>query len=244
MTEASGSKTDTGSKATVHARVVAELKNALMNGDFVPGQRLVVRDLAERFKTSPMPVREGLRQLVSDGALIDNAHRGVIVPEATVTVISDLVRVRCLIEGSAAEWAASTITAPEIDIISALNQRMSDRAAHGDRADYLTLNREFHFTVYRAARSEVMVPIIERMWLRAGPWLNIMREGVTLGQGLDHHTEIIDSLIVGDGARARRALAADISDAGDILMRAAASPVAGHSRSSLKSAQPGPSKPG
>lgn len=209
---------------TTHGRVHAGLKLALINGDFLPGQRLVVRQLAERFGTSTMPVREALRQLVSDEALFDHPHRGVIVPEATVEVISDLVRVRCCIEGAAAEWAASTITEPEIDAAESLNNQMIACATDRDAANYLSLNREFHFCIYRAARSAVIQPIIERLWLRAGPWLNIMRGGVTLGMGLDHHAEILDSLHQGDGARARRSLVADISDAADIMMRAASGP--------------------
>lgn len=206
---------------TAHARIHAALRQALMNGDYLPGQRIVVRGIAERFHTSPMPVREALRQLVSEGALFDHANRGVIVPEVSVQVISDLMRVRCSIEGSAAGWAASTITRPELEAARALNEQMRDRVGSGAVADYLSLNREFHFAVYRAARSSVLLPIIERLWLRAGPWLNIMREEATLGMGLDHHAEIIDALERGDGERARRAVAADISDAADIMLRAA-----------------------
>lgn len=192
-----------------------------MNGDYRPGQRLVVRSIAEQFRTSAMPVREALRQLVSEEALFDHANRGVIVPEARVEVISDLTRVRCSIEGSAAMWAATTITPAELERIRALDNDMKDRAARGAAADYLSLNREFHFVVYRAARSTVLLPIIERLWLRAGPWLNIMREEATLGMGLDHHAELMDALRKGDSDRARRAVAADISDAADIMLRAA-----------------------
>jgi DNA-binding GntR family transcriptional regulator len=192
-----------------------------MNGDFRPGQRLVVRSLAEEFQTSAMPVREALRQLVSEEALFDHANRGVIVPEASVEIIADLTRVRCSIEGSAAGWAASTIVQAELESIRALDDEMKDRAARRAAADYLSLNREFHFAVYRASRSTVLLPIIERLWLRAGPWLNIMREEATLGMGLDHHAELIDALEKGDGDRARRAVAADISDAADIMLRAA-----------------------
>lgn len=207
--------------ATAHARIQAALRQALMNGDFRPGQRLVVRTIAEQFRTSAMPVREALRQLVSEEALFDHANRGVIVPVATVEVISDLVRVRCSIEGSAAEWAASTVTPDELDAMAAIDERMKDCAAKGAAAGYLALNREFHFAVYRAARSPVLLPIIERLWLRAGPWLNIMREEATLGRGLDHHAEILEALHRGEGQRARRAVVADISDAADIMLRAA-----------------------
>jgi DNA-binding GntR family transcriptional regulator len=143
------------------------------------------------------------------------------VPEATVEVISDLVRIRCAIEGSAAEWAASTINTDELEALDRLNDGMVTCTAAGDTADYLALNREFHFTIYRAARSSLLLPVIERFWLRAGPWLNIMREETTLGLGLDHHAEIMAALTAGNGAAAKRALVADIADAGDIMIRAA-----------------------
>jgi DNA-binding GntR family transcriptional regulator len=208
-------------QTTAHARVYAGLKQALMNGDFVPGQRLVVRQIAESFETSPMPVREALKQLVSDDALFDHPNRGVIVPEATVQIISDLVRVRCTIEGSATEWAASTITPEELDQIEALNEKMKACTTVETAGDYLAFNREFHFSIYRASRSSAIQPIIERMWLRVGPWLNIMRGDATLGLGLDFHAEIIAALRSGDGVTARRALVADITDAADIMLRAA-----------------------
>lgn len=215
---------------TAHGHVYAGLKSALMNGDFLPGQRLVVREIAERFQTSAMPVREALRQFVSDEALFDHPHRGVIVPEATVEVISDLVRVRCSIEGAAADWAAATITTEELEVIDELNEQMKRCAAKGEAAGYLNYNREFHFSIYKAARSQVILPIIERLWLRAGPWLNIMRDVSTLGLGLDHHAEALESLRKGEGAKARRAIVADISDAADIMMRAAMRPVAAVAR--------------
>jgi DNA-binding GntR family transcriptional regulator len=229
-------------EGTAHGRVYAGLKSALMNGDFLPGQRLVVRQLAERFETSAMPVREALRQLVSEAALVDHPNRGVIVPDATVEVVADLMRVRCSIEGAATEWAAQTILPEELQTIIRLNEGMKRCTSEGDAEDYLAFNREFHFAIYKASRSVLLQPIIERLWLRAGPWLNIMRDEATLGLGLDHHSEIIEALQKGEGARARRALVADISDAGDIMLRAASAPPeakADAGRRRDRSAQPG-----
>jgi len=204
-----------------HWRVLAALKESLMNGDFKPGDRIVVREMAEKFAISAMPVREALRQLVSDEALFDHPNKGVIVPFATVDAIVDLSRVRCSIEGAATEWAASTINGTELETLHRLDADMHDFAADGVANAYLALNRQFHFTIYQAAGSAVLQPIIERLWLRAGPWLNIMRGEATLGLGLDHHAAIMDALRKGDGPAARRALIRDISDATDILLRAA-----------------------
>jgi len=226
-------------QATVHAHVYAELRHGLMNGDFLPGQRLVVRNIAERFQTSAMPVREALRRLVSEGALFDHPNRGVIVPEASVEVITDIVRVRCLIEGSAAEWAASTITAAELDAINEINERMKACTTVDGADKYLAFNRQFHFSIYRATRSGTMQQIIKRLWLRAGPWLNIMRGEATLGLGLDYHAEIIEALRAGNGTMARRAIVADISDAADIILRAASAQApAAPSRASRRQATP------
>lgn len=207
-------------RGTAHAAIYAELKAALMNGDLKPGDRLVVRELSQRFSTSAMPVREALRQLVNDEALIDHPNRGVSVPDVDVAQVADLFRIRCAIEGSAAEWAASTISPEERREIHAINEAMKLCVQSGGVADYLALNRRFHFTIYRAARSQGLLPIIERLWLRAGPLLNVMRQEATIRQGLDHHTEILEALDIGDGARARRAVSADISDAGNIIQRA------------------------
>jgi len=209
-----------------HSLIYRQLKDALMNGDFLPGQRLIVRELAERFETSPMPVRQALQRLTSEEALVDLLHRGVIVPEATVDVISDLVRVRCMIEGAAAEWAASTITSREIEQAEAINATMLGSVnKEGGAADYLAHNRQFHFLIYGASRSRALLSTIERLWLRAGPWLNIMRQGTMMGLGLDHHAAVIAALRAGDGNKAKRAIAADISDAADVMMRAASAPI-------------------
>lgn len=204
---------------TAQSHVYAELRRMLMNGTVLPGERLVVRDLAERFETSPMPVREALRRLVSEDALADTPNRGVVVPPVTVEAVSDLVRIRCMIEGGAAEWAAATMGGEELAEIAAINDRMEEGIEQGPTDDYLVLNREFHFRIYRAARSRTLIQIIERLWLRGGPWLNVMREDATIRFGFEHHREILAALRAGDGQRARRAVALDLADAGDIIMR-------------------------
>lgn len=206
--------------ATAHTVIYAELKSALMNGDFMPGDRLIVRELSERFSTSAMPVREALRKLVNDEALYDHPNRGVTVPAADMAGIADLFRVRCAIEGQAAEWAATTISASELDTIHRINDAMKSCVETHEVSQYLALNRKFHFTIYRASRSKVLVPIIERLWLRAGPLLNIMRQEATIQQGLDHHTDILDAIGKGQGLQSRKAMAADIADASDVLQRA------------------------
>jgi DNA-binding GntR family transcriptional regulator len=203
-----------------HERVYATLKSELMGGAFAPGEKMTVRGLAAAHGTSPMPVREALRRLVADQALVQLHNRGIVVPPVSLEHILDLRRVRMAVEGLAAEWAATTIEEDEIQHLAALQRKMRGMVETGDASDYLSCNKAFHFSVYASARSGVLMPVIESLWLQAGPYLTIMRGPATLGMGLDHHDALIAALQRGDGVAARNAIAVDIGEAADVLVRA------------------------
>ena len=64
-------------RMTLQERVYLALRKALILGRFAPGQALTVNELALRFETSPMPVREALARLVSEQALETSSNRSV-----------------------------------------------------------------------------------------------------------------------------------------------------------------------
>ncbi|MEB8389433.1 GntR family transcriptional regulator [Rhodobacteraceae bacterium KMM 6894] len=205
---------------TAQELVHASVRKMLMDGDLVCGQRLIVRDLAERFGTSTMPVREALRRLVAENALEDSPNRGVIVPEITLEAVTDLIRIRCVIEGQAAEWAAATITGLELAECMSTNDAMEVQIKNRALEAYLHLNRDFHFAIYRAARSTALMQVIDRLWLRAGPWLTIKRQGDEEPFfGVAYHHDLLTALHAGDGVRARQALVSDITEAGNNILR-------------------------
>lgn len=199
--------------------VYHSLRRAMMCGDIMPGEHMVVKRLSEKFGTSSLPVRQALQRLVAEGALVDRPYHGAEVPVLDVEALMDLRRVRCALEGQAAEWAAQTVTADELAQLYDLQQKMLATTDPNHAEEYLSWNLEFHFTVYRAARSPMMLPIIEGLWLRAGPCLNVMRTETTLGLGLDHHDEVLDALRRGDGASARAAVEAELTEAAEVIAR-------------------------
>jgi DNA-binding GntR family transcriptional regulator len=199
--------------------VYHSLRRAMMCGDILPGERMVVKRLSERFGTSSLPVRQALQRLVAEGALVDRPYYGAEVPVLDVEALMDLRRVRCALEGQAAEWAAQTVTPAEMDHLHGLQQKMLATTDPNHAEDYLSWNLEFHFTVYRAARSPMLLPMIESLWLRAGPCLTVMRSETTLGLGLDHHDEVLDALKRGDGAAARAAVVAELTEAAEVIAR-------------------------
>ncbi len=205
---------------TLQETVYRELKRTLMAGGFLPGETLTIRALAEALGTSTMPVREALQRLVAERGLKFLPNRSARVPLLTKESFEDLTRVRLELEGFAAELAAAHITETEIDELArALRQmEMADEADDGD--DFSRGNQRFHFVIYRASRSEHLLPIIESMWLRIGPFLGYplrtkgpLRKLAELMQDQQHHQAAIAAFRAGDGAAARKAIRDDLAEA-------------------------------
>jgi len=208
---------------STHEDIYLRLKLAIMSARFIPGERLVVSQLEKAFGTSAMPIREALRRLVAEQALENSPNRGVQVPLMTAGRLSDLRRVRCEIEGLATEWAAAHITTEELEELQAIQDRINSLVAAHITQDYLDLNMQFHFTMYRAARSPLLMPIIESLWLQAGPSLNAMRMTPYFGVGIDHHDENLKALRKRDGKAARAGLEHEITEAAEIILASLAS---------------------
>ncbi len=214
-----GMAAETTPEGSSHEPVYRALREALMRGDVQPGERMVVRRLSEEYGTGLLPVRHALQRLVGEGALSDEPYRGARVPIRSVDELLDLRRIRSAIEGQAAAWAAAAVTGAELERLHALQARMTAVRTTGQAEHYLDWNYQFHFTVYRAARSPLLAPMIERLWLRAGPYLNAMRTELTLGIGLETHDMVLDALARGDGEAARRAVETEISEAAGFMVR-------------------------
>lgn len=209
------------SKDTVYEKVYQGLREALMNGRFPPGQSFTLRSLSEAFGTSAMPVREALRRLAAERAVMILPNRSAMVPPLTRARLDDLRYVRCTIEGEAAALAVTRILPAERARLAAIMREMDNTIGQNEVLRYLALNREFHFTYYRAAHSDTLMPIIESLWLQAGPTLNLLVKDIelTMPAASDHHADAMSALEDGDPEGARRAFAADINDAADFILK-------------------------
>jgi DNA-binding GntR family transcriptional regulator len=209
-------------RETLQERVYRELRVALMRGRFQPGRSLTIRALAAALRTSSMPVREALRQLVAERALNMLPNRSFGVPLISRSRFRDLVQVRVEIEGYAAAQAAARVTDPVIDRLEKINQAMTAAEQIGDRELYITRNQEFHFLIYGCAGTEVLLPIIETLWLQSGPYIAyVFSEGPHPKVALSRHEGMIAGLRKKNAAAVRTMLAGDITDAAEIILAGA-----------------------
>lgn len=156
-----------GTQRTVTEQVLSQLRALIISGELAPGTRIDQADLAQRFGVSVVPVREALARLQSSGLVRILPHRGVFVEAVSADELVDIYNVRELLEEHAARLAAERLT--ELDIL-ALERIYEQMTAAGEASDfdtYLALNREFHFTIYRAAGRGYLLQIIEQLWDRS-----------------------------------------------------------------------------
>lgn len=195
-----------------HDQVYDALRAALVTGRIVPGRAVTLRGLAATLGVSPMPVREAIRRLAAEGGLVIRANRRVSVPDMTPDRFDELVRARSLLEPEAAARALPHIDAARLRRIEAADLEIEQALGTGDVDGYMAANHRFHFEIYRAADSSVLVPLIESLWLRFGPFMRRVYGRVGTAILVDQHERAIAAVKAGDETALREAIRADILD--------------------------------
>lgn len=210
---------------TLSAKVYQDLREMIMSGQLQPGERLTLAGMAAALGTSAMPVREAINKLAADDALEILPNKSVRVPVMTRSRFQELVVIRLVVEGLAVETAAGRITAEQLTRLAGLEQAFRQETALGepDVNQIIQINKQFHFTAYAAAQMPALSSLIEGLWLRIGPVLNLdfrnsgSRRRSDLPAVKAHHA-LLDALRAGDGAAAKAALAMDINTAAEVIL--------------------------
>jgi DNA-binding GntR family transcriptional regulator len=202
--------------ATLQEQAYQELRKAIREGRFASGEMLTTRGLAAMLGTSPMPVREAMRRLAQEKTLEILPNRTTRVPLLSAQRFDELTDIRAELEGHAAARAAERMTTTEFAQIKSANEEMSRAIDRGDAATVNVMNERLHFAVYRAAKSEVLLSVIDALWQQSGPYLaslirRLLRESESPSNlALLHHYELLAALGKGDPVAARQAMTADI----------------------------------
>ena len=208
--------------------IYKKLRMLLLTGALQPGQKLTLRGLAEQFGTSVMPIRDAVRRLTAEGGLHLFANRTIRVNSPTPDGFAEIVKVRCALEGLATEVACRQITPNELLKIKQYVLRF-DKEGRKPRPNPTILarvNRDLHFSVYRAARLPLLLDMIASLWVQVGPAISTTlrhtTRGVTQWESFTHHAKLLESLVKRDPVRARQAVVADIRDTGSFILRSGA----------------------
>jgi DNA-binding GntR family transcriptional regulator len=196
----------------VTEHVFQQLRHGLMVGAFAPGQVLSLRNLASAFGTSSMPLRAALTRLVEVNALEATEGGSARVPRLTTKNLEELFELRQMLEGRATELACSHANPALIKSLEAINKELLKAIVSRDIPNSLRLNQKFHFTLYTAADTAILLPLIESLWLRVGPTMYLSFLSTNTPWDTSGHVDILEGLREGNAAKVKRAVTREIRD--------------------------------
>ncbi|MGE0860497.1 MAG: GntR family transcriptional regulator [Gammaproteobacteria bacterium] len=206
----------------------AHLKTQLLEGDWGPGTRLSVVELARQLGCSRVPVMEALKRLANDGLVQIVPQVGCRVVSPSPAEVRDFFTLFAAAEGTVSAFAAARRTAADVVAFERLCTDIDQRAASaGGPAEHdptwRRLNLLFHGSIHQLARSPLTAAIAATMWDRSDFYIKSAYGSLYFSRAVKaaHHA-IRAAIIAGDADGARRATAAHLEAVGDGVARAMA----------------------
>lgn len=189
--------------------VYENLRREILGGTWRPDQRLRLSELAARYETSEMPVREALRMLHRDGLIIMHNHRGAMVSKLSPEAAAEYVEVRMLLETYAASAAAPFHTDASIARLQQLQARMQQAVATNQTGRFRQMNRELHESIYEPCPNSVLKTTLGELWdqvwrARSGSIFDADRDRMARAHA--EHASIVDAVATRDPARVQAAM--------------------------------------
>lgn len=201
-----------------------QIRQAIVEGQYAPGQRLIEQRIAEELQLSRTPVREALHRLVAEGLVQSEPNRGAVVRALSVDDIADIYGLRARLEGYAAELAAQRATAEEIAAIDEGIAAFADALARPAQdldvvRETHEANRRIHDAILAAAKHDRLSQSLGRT-IDVPLVFQAFREFDRAETERSHlfHTVIRDAIVAGDGVRAGNLMSEHVLQGRDSLI--------------------------
>lgn len=195
---------------TTHEEVYRRLREQILYGGIKPGSAVTLRGLADELGVSPMPVREAVRRLIAERALLLQDNRRVLVPPMTRDTFEQILFARRALEPELAARALSKLSKKDIAAIEAVDNAIDVAMRAGDTEGYMRSNYQFHFSIYLKSEAYTLVALVESIWLQFGPFMRMAYGRIGTSTIEDHHEFALAAIRLGDAEGLRSAIDADI----------------------------------
>ncbi|TNM68043.1 GntR family transcriptional regulator [Streptomyces sp. NP160] len=144
--------------------VLAELRRAVLSGDAPPGCAIPLREVAEAFGVSPIPVREALQVLVGEGLVVHRAHAGYAVARLSRGELAELYVVRGALEEAALRAAAPRAGDDDVQVAREALGSLRECLSSGDVRGYHEHSRAFHVALMAPAGMPRLLGMVAQAW--------------------------------------------------------------------------------
>jgi DNA-binding GntR family transcriptional regulator len=196
---------------TEYQRVYEAIRDAIVDGEYKPGERLPQRQLATKYNSTVITVREAMRYLESSGLVFIEPKWGAMVQEITPESIRARYAVREALEGMAARIAASNMTEAERNELLGLAEHC-DSALRQDsltRREKASVHYELHERIAQISRNTELIRSLQRLSLQTIILSNAYHIDWS-SEAAQKHKELVIAIASGDPDMAEREMRAHV----------------------------------
>jgi DNA-binding GntR family transcriptional regulator len=184
-------------------RLFRDLEYEILAGKWTPGQRLIRREISNRFGVSQATVTEALWRLEADGLAESVPMFGTRVTGITVQRVKDEVVLREALECQVARLVAETVPPSDLTPLNQLAEQVDAMMRNADTysKEGMETHQEFHLALARLTRSSLLIREVERIWRRHCIFFNWVSAKV-LPVPEHWHRTLLGALSTGDPQKA------------------------------------------
>jgi DNA-binding GntR family transcriptional regulator len=177
------------------------IRKLILEAELLPGEQVHQVALSEKLGVSRVPVREALSVLRSEGVLVYTPNAGYRVARFSLLELKEVYLMRREIEPLLIR-SIPEITAPDLEAVKGINQQIS-AAVRQSGPVFASLNREFHFAIFRLSPYTLILAETERLWNLYEAYSSFyrtirMHDERTRRATVQEHEEIIAAMSAGD----------------------------------------------
>lgn len=148
---------------TLRDVVLDRLRNAIIDGVFAPGERLVERVLCERLGVSRTVVRETLRYLDAEGLVEHVPHRGPVVATMTWNEACQIYDIRRALETAAAMSCAEHLTDAIAQQLRAALSEIEAASQTQEPGALFKASTQFYGVIFKGAGHDIAWEVVQRL---------------------------------------------------------------------------------
>ncbi|HEX5688974.1 MAG TPA: GntR family transcriptional regulator [Roseiflexaceae bacterium] len=198
----------------------ARLRQAIVQGDLLPNERLVELDLAQTYGVGRAAIRTALARLEQEGLVEREPNRGARVRAISETEAVEIFEARAVLEGLVARYAAQQATEADVAELRAISAQMQQRFENSDLLGMSDLNSQLHAKLQQIADNATVSRLLERLQAHhvRYQYRTILVPG-RAPHSLQEHRAIVEAIAAHDSDAAEAAMRTHLSHVVEALRR-------------------------
>ncbi|MBL7177526.1 MAG: GntR family transcriptional regulator [Desulfobacteraceae bacterium] len=205
---------------TLHQDIAHQIREMIINGEMINGQKIDERLLCESMGVSRTPVREAIRILSSEGLIKLVPHKGAFLSELSRKEINEMFEVMSTLEGMCARLATKKMKEKDFQKIEKLHQELEQHYQNKDQKSYIKSNNKYHIFLQVLSGNGVLHDVINGLrnkilWYR----FRSLNDPNRFSQSIKEHREILEAFRHRNDRKAEALLKLHLKKAGKIVAK-------------------------